>query len=137
MSSGKLDNAPLFKVGDEVVCIDDSGPKTPSYYKFINKIEVALKKGKTYIIKGVKKECCGWSVDVGITLKDLSSNILYCSRCNKTYRTNDSDIIHWLKQERFAPIQRNKTKVEIEEGVLNAYPETKETVEPLVKEKVN
>lgn len=116
--SRSFSEAPFFKVGDEVVCIEDGDINgTVRWLPFWE-----IKKGESYIVEEIN--ISPYTGKYYCWLKGLK-------------RANICDIgpIYGYACSRFTPIQRNKRQVSIAEEVFSEYVEVREVLEP-IKEKV-
>lgn len=88
-----------FYIGQEVVCIND---------KFQGRsidLFAPIKKGQVFTVIGVDAGCCSGIIDIGLTSITKFST---CSKCGVHYTTPNNNF--WLKADRFAPIERIRTK---------------------------
>lgn len=78
---------PPFYVGQEVVA---------------NCNHEAFKKGQEFIIRSIRKNCCGYVVTIGIKIPEpFDKEYQNCSICNKLYPTKGID---WeFRADRFSP----------------------------------
>ncbi len=99
----------MFKIGDRVKCINNSGKSSN------------LKKGREYVIYNIKTcECGEVNLDVGVI---SPVDTLICTLCRHSEPVIDS--VDWCNSKRFIKIQEKKeyisvsTTVEVEETILN------------------
>lgn len=83
-----------FKVGDRVLCIDDSEHTS-------NGIQSTLKKGREYIVYGLGICKCGILLDIGITCIVKAINI----KCGWCKDTRPDDGIHYAHSRRFVKVK--------------------------------
>ena len=82
-----------WRIGQEIVCI-----KSHSWG--------AVKEGKVYTIKGIRKACCHVQLDVGIQ-SDIKE--YYCKRCFTSYEDNN---IWWIADFLFSPLEYDQNAIE-------------------------
>jgi hypothetical protein len=110
-------NMENFKVGDRVVCVDNSQGITKGYYP-------RLILNREYIVQGTKKclKCGIQDLDVGLFAERDSSNISVCRCGDNEFRP---DGIHWCGSWRFRKVAEKveyvavAVSIEIEEPILN------------------
>jgi hypothetical protein len=108
----------MFKVGDRVLCIDDSGHMMSQTHE-----RSALRKGREYIIYGIIECTCGTiSFDIGLTLPSDSSDIMTCM-CGRDRKIPERTWYalskRFVKISEVKEVQYVKLEVEIEEPCLN------------------
>lgn len=85
-------NLPPFYSGQRVVCI-------------VNQSQNFVTKGQEFIVIGVKKFCCKWTIDVGLINIKMS---VICKDCGHREITH----IAWLKADLFIPIDESFEVIE-------------------------
>jgi hypothetical protein len=108
----------MFKVGDRVVCINNSLLSGGSTLRNQPK----LIKGREYIIYDIMPCDCGsLKLDVGLA---SNNEIFTCNSCGIDNIINGNEI-HWCASERFRKVEEKKeyiavtSNVEVEEPILN------------------
>lgn len=123
-----MSEAPFY-IGQKVVCID-IGSTIPVPTKAAS----VLKKGKVYMVLGIKKSCCSWLIDIGV----LQPNGME-QRCSACFRTIPKvDDIWWFRTNRFAPIIENEDYEDITKEIAacskptDEVPDIKKVLEPQI-----
>jgi len=93
-----------WRIGQEVICIDDS---------FFGITNPPIKKGKIYIIKGIRKRCCGVVLDVGaIDPQEYPDSKAICHECGITVNMANKNNAWEFKESRFAPLEYDQQAIE-------------------------
>lgn len=88
-------NQAPFRVGQKVVCIDDSSRLPPDKAEPFSKY---IKKGNVFTVLNTEDGCCrSQLIDIGLTT--VNGNTV-CSICATVYKSK----IRWVLSNRFAPI---------------------------------
>lgn len=77
----------MWHIGQDIVCIKTSNKKT-------------VKEGEVYIIKGLKKWCCGTiAIDIG---RIGNFELEKCCKCQRVWKATDNK--HWYNENLFKPL---------------------------------
>lgn len=75
------------------------------------------KKGQKFIVTGIQKKCCTWTISIGVMNDVTYSN---CSRCGAIYERGTKEV--YFNAGSFAPIEEQEFKQVTFEKILEEIP---------------